>query len=73
MKADDWSERWRATEKPDSKAGCTGRSVGGQLKNQSLRETVSAAALPSPFKILFTLRIFYDPYKLIGHLRGFHL
>ena len=73
MKADNWSERWRATEKPDSKAGCTGRSVGGQLKNQSLRETVSATALLSPFKILFTLCVFYDPQKRIEHLRGFHL
>lgn len=38
-------ERWRTTEKSDIKAGHIGRSVGGQQKNQSVRERSNAAVL----------------------------
>lgn len=44
-KAERGSESWQATEKPESKARHMGWRVGGQQKNQSIREMHNATAL----------------------------
>ena len=44
-KAERGSESWQATEKPESKARHMSWSVGGQQKNQSIREMHNATAL----------------------------
>ena len=44
-KAEHESESWQATEKPESKARHMGWSVGGQQKNQSIREMHNATVL----------------------------
>lgn len=48
---------WQATEKPEAMLGLrsfrTDQMVGGQQKNQSLKETGGTAVLQSPFKLFY--------------------